>query len=323
MFPYPSGAGLHMGHPLGFTATDMYARYQRATGHNVLYTMGFDAFGLPAEQYAVQTGQHPAHHHRGQNVANIRRQLRRLGLSHDLRRSIEHHRPRLLPLDAVDLPADLQLLVRPRAEQGAPDRRTGVPSSSAGTRAAKTGDWAAMSPGRAPCRARRVAPGLRERRAGELVPGPGHRGGQRRGHRRRAQRPRQLPRVQAQHAPVDDAHHRLRRPPDRRPGAAGLDRRDQVDAAQLDRPQRGRHRPLRFPRRHDHRVHHPARHACSARRSWCWRPSTRWSRRSPHPSRRRPSPPTAPRPRRRTTSSARTTPARRPACSPGPTPPTR
>ena len=94
MFPYPSGAGLHMGHPLGFTATDMYARYQRMIGHNVLYTMGFDAFGLPAEQYAVQTGQHPAIT-TNQNIANIRSQLRRLGLSHDQRRSISTTDPSL------------------------------------------------------------------------------------------------------------------------------------------------------------------------------------------------------------------------------------
>jgi leucyl-tRNA synthetase len=87
MFPYPSGAGLHMGHPLGFTATDIFSRYHRMTGKNVLYTMGFDAFGLPAEQYAVQTGQHPAIT-TDQNIANIRTQLRRLGLSHDPRRSI-------------------------------------------------------------------------------------------------------------------------------------------------------------------------------------------------------------------------------------------
>ena len=60
MFPYPSGAGLHVGHPLGFIGTDVYGRYQRMTGRNVLHTMGFDAFGLPAEQYAVQTGTHPA-----------------------------------------------------------------------------------------------------------------------------------------------------------------------------------------------------------------------------------------------------------------------
>jgi leucyl-tRNA synthetase len=87
MFPYPSGAGLHMGHPLGFTATDIFARYRRMAGDHVLYTMGFDAFGLPAEQYAVQTGQHPAIT-TDQNIVNIRRQLRRLGLSHDPRRSI-------------------------------------------------------------------------------------------------------------------------------------------------------------------------------------------------------------------------------------------
>ncbi len=87
MFPYPSGSGLHVGHPLGYIGTDVYSRFKRMTGHNVLYTMGFDAFGLPAEQYAVQTGQHPAITTE-QNIENMRRQLRRIGLSHDQRRSI-------------------------------------------------------------------------------------------------------------------------------------------------------------------------------------------------------------------------------------------
>ncbi|MFT3875323.1 MAG: leucine--tRNA ligase [Propioniciclava sp.] len=87
MFPYPSGAGLHVGHPLGYIATDTYARFQRMTGKNVLHALGFDAFGLPAEQYAVQTGQHPRITTEN-NIANMRRQLRRLGLAHDERRSI-------------------------------------------------------------------------------------------------------------------------------------------------------------------------------------------------------------------------------------------
>jgi leucyl-tRNA synthetase len=87
MFPYPSGDGLHVGHPLGFIGTDVYARYLRMTGHNVLHTMGYDAFGLPAEQYAVQTGQHPRITTEA-NVANYRRQLHRLGLGHDPRRSV-------------------------------------------------------------------------------------------------------------------------------------------------------------------------------------------------------------------------------------------
>ena len=88
MFPYPSGSGLHVGHPLGYIGTDVYSRFKRMTGYNVLYSMGFDAFGLPAEQYAVQTGQHPAVT-TAQNVTNMRRQLRRIGLSHDRRRSID------------------------------------------------------------------------------------------------------------------------------------------------------------------------------------------------------------------------------------------
>ena len=87
MFPYPSGVGLHVGHPLGYIGTDVFSRYKRMTGHNVLHTMGFDAFGLPAEQYAVQTG-HPPAVTTDANIANMRRQLRRLGLSHDTRRSI-------------------------------------------------------------------------------------------------------------------------------------------------------------------------------------------------------------------------------------------
>lgn len=82
MFPYPSGAGLHVGHPLGYIATDVFARYHRMTGHNVLHTLGFDAFGLPAEQYAVQTGTHPRVSTEA-NIVNMRRQLRRLGLGHD------------------------------------------------------------------------------------------------------------------------------------------------------------------------------------------------------------------------------------------------
>ena len=86
MFPYPSGDGLHVGHPLGYIATDVYARYFRMTGRNVLHALGFDAFGLPAEQYAIQTGTHPRTRTEA-NIVNFRRQLGRLGLGHDSRRS--------------------------------------------------------------------------------------------------------------------------------------------------------------------------------------------------------------------------------------------
>ncbi|MDT5137244.1 MAG: leucyl-tRNA synthetase [Mycobacterium sp.] len=86
MFPYPSGEGLHVGHPLGYIATDVYARFYRMNGRNVLHALGFDAFGLPAEQYAVQTGTHPRTRTEA-NVVNFRRQLGRLGLGHDSRRS--------------------------------------------------------------------------------------------------------------------------------------------------------------------------------------------------------------------------------------------
>ena len=93
MFPYPSGAGLHVGHPEGYTATDIVARYKRMRGFNVLHPMGWDAFGLPAEQYAIKTGEHPATTTRA-NLAKFKTQLKRIGFSYDWQREINTTDPR-------------------------------------------------------------------------------------------------------------------------------------------------------------------------------------------------------------------------------------
>src|SRR6267378_3231672 len=93
MFPYPSGAGLHVGHPEGYTATDILARYKRMRGFNVLHPMGWDAFGLPAEQYAIKSGQHPAITTR-ENVTKFKSQLKRIGFSYDWQREINTTDPR-------------------------------------------------------------------------------------------------------------------------------------------------------------------------------------------------------------------------------------
>ena len=93
MFPYPSGAGLHVGHPEGYTATDIIARYKRMCGFNVLHPMGWDAFGLPAEQYAIKSGQHPAITTR-ENIASFKSQLKRIGFSYDWQREINTTDPR-------------------------------------------------------------------------------------------------------------------------------------------------------------------------------------------------------------------------------------
>ena len=87
MFPYPSGAGLHVGHPLGYIASDIYSRFKRLQGFNVLHPMGYDAFGLPAEQYAIQTGQHPATTTE-KNIARYREQMDRIGFSYDWSREV-------------------------------------------------------------------------------------------------------------------------------------------------------------------------------------------------------------------------------------------
>ena len=93
MFPYPSGAGLHIGHPEGYTATDIIARYKRAKGFNVLHPIGWDAFGLPAEQHAVKTGTHPASNTRN-NIVNFKRQIKALGFSYDWDREIDTTDPK-------------------------------------------------------------------------------------------------------------------------------------------------------------------------------------------------------------------------------------
>ncbi len=92
MFPYPSGAGLHVGHPLGYIASDIYARYKRMRGYNVLHPMGYDAFGLPAEQYAIETGQHPAVTTE-QNIKRYREQLDNIGFSYDWSREVRTSDP--------------------------------------------------------------------------------------------------------------------------------------------------------------------------------------------------------------------------------------
>ena len=98
MFPYPSGAGLHVGHPLGYIASDIYSRYKRLGGFNVLHPMGYDAYGLPAEQYAIQTGQHPA-------ITTVNNRS-------------PHMRPEILSLDTVGFPADVQQLLLQRMPEG-------------------------------------------------------------------------------------------------------------------------------------------------------------------------------------------------------------
>jgi leucyl-tRNA synthetase len=92
MFPYPSGAGLHVGHPLGYIASDIYSRYKRLKGFNVLHPMGFDSFGLPAEQYALETGQHPAETTK-KNIATFKSQLDKIGFCYDWEREVQTSDP--------------------------------------------------------------------------------------------------------------------------------------------------------------------------------------------------------------------------------------
>ena len=259
MFPYPSGSGLHVGHPLGFIGTDVLGRYLRMTGRNVLHTMGFDAFGLPAEQYAVQTGTHPRKTTE-ENIQRYKAQLRQLGLAHDQRRSVattdvEFYRwTQWIFLQIYNSWYD-----GCRGRARSPSWRRSSPPGRAPTPDGRP--WAELTDGRAAPADRLPPAGLHLRGPGQLVPRPGHGAGERGGHRGRPQRPRQLPGVPPQPEAVDDADHRLRRPPGRRPGPAGLAGFGQGHAAQLDRPlARARRSGSRVGDARDRGLHHPPGH---------------------------------------------------------------
>ncbi|RPF28806.1 leucine--tRNA ligase [Georgenia muralis] len=153
MFPYPSGKGLHVGHPLGYIATDVVGRYHRMKGKNVLHTLGYDAFGLPAEQYAVQTGQHPRVTTE-ENIVNMRRQLRRLGLGHDQRRTFATTDPdyvRWTQWIFLQIYGSFYDADAPRADGGTGRARPVTELEAelaAGTRPTPDGrPWAELSPG--------------------------------------------------------------------------------------------------------------------------------------------------------------------------------
>jgi hypothetical protein len=285
MFPYPSGAGLHVGHPLGYIGTDVYARYMRMNGHNVLHAMGYDAFGLPAEQYAVQTGQHPRVTTEA-NIANMRRQLRALGLGHDPRRGVattdvDYYRwTQWIFLQIFDAWYDDEAgRARPISELIAEFETGTRPRGDAVRTAMVPTEVVSAERRRAPRGRRLLPPRLPRRGTGQLVSRARHRAGQRGGHRRRAQRARQPSGVPPPAEAVDAADHLLRGPAARRPAPGRLARVDQAQAAQLDRAQRGRggRGPGGGAR--------ASRSTCSPRDptpssvppTWCSHPSTRWS----------------------------------------------
>ncbi len=269
MFPYPSGDGLHVGHPLGYIGTDVFTRYKRMTGFNVLHPMGFDAFGLPAEQYAVQTGTHPRITVET-NIARYWSQLRRLGMAYDNRRRFATTDPdyfrwtQWIFLQIFNSWYDEDADRRPaRSTSWSPSSRRAPGRTPDGR------PWAALSEveRREAVDAHRLAyvsnapvnwcPGLGTVLANEEVTADG-----------RSERGN-FPVFKREPEAVDDADHRVRRPPGRRPGRAGLAGPGQADAAQLDRPlhRRARRLPGRAaPGRS--RCSPPARTRCSARPTW-------------------------------------------------------
>ena len=281
MFPYPSGAGLHVGHPLGFIGTDVLGRYLRMTGHNVLHAMGFDAFGLPAEQYAVQTGTHPRTTTEA-NVARYRDQLRRLGLAHDERRSVAttdvdfYRWTQWIFLKIYGSFYDeQQRRARPIEELEA--------EFAAGTRSTPDGrPWAELSEveRRAVIDSFRLAyvseapvnwcPGLGTVLANEEVTADGR--------SERGNFPVFRRNLKQWMMRITAYADRLAADLDR------LDWPDSVKAMQRNWIGRSEGAQVRFdvvgaPGRRS-RSSPPARTRCSAPPTWCWRPSTRWSSRS-------------------------------------------
>ena len=225
MFPYPSGDGLHVGHPEGYTATDIVCRYRRMRGYSVMHPDGLGRL-RPARRAACQADRHPLRGRpRSRTSANFRRQLKMLGFSYDWDRElattdVDYFRwTQFIFLVLFDTWFD------PERQQGRPIAELPIPD---GGRRGRPGGRRAVSG--------RAAAGLSARGPGQLVPGPGHRAGQRGGARRR-ERARRASGGPHSPAAMDAADHRLRRPAGKRPRRAGLAREHQALAAELDRPE--------------------------------------------------------------------------------------
>jgi leucyl-tRNA synthetase len=250
-FPYPSGAGLHVGHPLGYIASDIIARFKRAQGFNVLHPMGWDAFGLPAEQYAIETGVHPAET-TSKNIANYRRQLDLIGLGYDWDREVATCEPdyyrwtqwiflqiydswydphfgwtdrdgrkvigKARPMSELDIPEDVRAEGEVAVAQFQDEHRLAYLAEVPVNWCPKLGTVLSNEEVTNEGRSDRGAP----------------------------------PGLSPPDEAVDAAHHRVRRATAGRSRTARLARADQAHAAQLDRTQRGRLRRLpagRFRRR--------------------------------------------------------------------------
>ncbi len=321
MFPYPSGAGLHVGHPLGYIATDVVARFNRMLGKNVLHCLGYDAFGLPAEQYAVQTGQHPRKTTED-NIVIMARQLRRLGLGHDDRRAIQTIDPEyyrwtqwiflqiynswydadaVRPDGGVGRARPIDELVEEYRSGARPlpaDDGRGWDDLSDVERAGILDGQRLAYTSEAPVN---WCPGLGTVLSNEEVTNDGR--------SERGNFPVFKRNLRQWMMRITSYADRLADDLDRR----RLAREGQDHAAQLDRPQP--RRPGHLPDRRrtgcrrgrraapGSRSSRPDRTPCSARPSWCWPPSTRWSTSWSRPAAGRRAPrtpgPVAPRRRRR------------------------
>ena len=209
MFPYPSGDGLHVGHPEGYTATDIVSRFNRMRGRSVMHPMGWDAFGLPAEQHAKKTGTHPRIT-TDRNIGNFRRQLKMLGFSYDWDREVATTAPDYFRWTQFIFLLIFDTWFDAEQQKGRPIAELPIPPE-----VASQGDEAV----------RRYQDehrlGLSARSPGELVPGIGHRAGQR-GGQRRGQRAGRAPGRAIPHAAVDAADHGVCRPARKGPRPVGL-----------------------------------------------------------------------------------------------------
>jgi leucyl-tRNA synthetase len=193
MFPYPSGDGLHVGHPEGYTATDIVCRFERMRGKSVLHPMGFDSFGLPAEEHAIKTNT-PPRIATERNIANFRRQLKMLGFSYDWQREVA-------TTDAAYFRWTQWIFLVLFDTWFDADRQRGRPIAELPIPPEVIASHAAV-PRRAPA-------GIPSRRTGELVPSAGHGVGQRGGDRRQ-ERTRRPSRPEDSASPMDAADHGVR-----------------------------------------------------------------------------------------------------------------